>query len=102
MKGESASSVSGMPPSTFDLWSIFLINRRWAVKESIYKAVYPTLKPTWKDFTLRKCARSPKPDLVYHPRDDLLSSRLGQIHTSASHDRDYVFATVVVEQPTQV
>ncbi|KAI9510449.1 4'-phosphopantetheinyl transferase [Russula earlei] len=72
---------------------------RWAVKEAVYKAVCPTLKPTWKDFTLRQCARSPKPDLVYHPKDDLLSLRLGQIHTSASHDGDYVFATVIVERP---
>jgi len=75
---------------------------RWAVKEAMYKAVYPTIKPTWKNFTLRKYAGSPKPDLVYHPKDDLLSIvRLGRIHTSTSHDGDYVFATVVVEQPTQ-
>ncbi|KAI0303121.1 4'-phosphopantetheinyl transferase superfamily [Russula brevipes] len=75
---------------------------RWAVKEAVYKAVFPTLAPTWKDFTLRKCAGSPKPDLVYHPKDNGPSPRLGRIHTSTSHDRDYVFATVIVEQPAQV
>ena len=73
--------------------------RRWAVKEAVYKAVYPALKPTWKEFTLRKVTGYPKPDLVYHPKDNLLSFRLGQIHTSVSHDQDYVFATVVAEQP---
>jgi holo-[acyl-carrier protein] synthase len=78
------------------------ISRRWAVKEAVYKAVYPTVKPTWQDFTLRKCASSPKPDLVYHPKDDTLSPRLGRIHTSASHDEAYVFATVIVEQPPNV
>ncbi|KAF8485041.1 4'-phosphopantetheinyl transferase [Russula ochroleuca] len=80
----------------------FQSNCRWAVKEAVYKAVYPALRPTWQDFTLRKCTGSPKPDLVYHPKDNLLSLRLGRIHTSASHDRDYVFATVVVEQPASI
>ncbi|KAI0285055.1 hypothetical protein BGY98DRAFT_897121, partial [Russula aff. rugulosa BPL654] len=68
---------------------------RWAVKEAVYKAVYPALKPAWKEFTFRKVTGSPKPDLVYHPKDNLLSLRLGRIHTSVSHDQDYVFATVV-------
>jgi holo-[acyl-carrier protein] synthase len=76
--------------------------RRWAVKEAAYKAVYPALKPTWKEFRLRKVAGRPKPDLVYHPKDNLLSLKLGRIHTSVSHDQDYVFATVVVEQPAQI
>jgi holo-[acyl-carrier protein] synthase len=75
--------------------------RRWAVKEAVYKAVYPVVQPTWQEFTLRKHAGSPKPDLVYHPKDSLLSLRLGRIHTSVSHDGDYAFATVIVEQPTQ-
>jgi len=81
---------------------IHFLGVRWAVKEAVYKAVYPALKPTWQDFTLRKCTDNPKPDLVYHPKDNLLSLRLGRIHTSASHDRDYVFATVIVEQPAQI
>jgi len=80
---------------------IHFLGVRWAVKEAVYKAVYPSLKPTWQDFTLRKCAGNPKPDLVYHPGDDALSPRLGRIHTSASHDQDYVFATVIVEHPEE-
>jgi holo-[acyl-carrier protein] synthase len=74
-------------------------HRRWAVKEAVYKAVYPALKPTWQDFTLQRLAGSPKPDLVYHPKDSLLLLRLGRIHTSVSHDDGYAFATVIVEQP---
>jgi holo-[acyl-carrier protein] synthase len=76
-----------------------LNNSRWAVKEAVYKAVYPIVKPTWRDFTLQKPAGSPKPDLVYHPKDSQLSLRLGRIHTSVSHDGDYTFATVIVELP---
>jgi len=72
---------------------------RWTVKEAVYKAVYPTVNPTWHDFTLQRPAGSPKPDLMYHPRDSQLSLRLGRMHTSVSHDGDYTFATVIVELP---
>ncbi|KAF8271767.1 4'-phosphopantetheinyl transferase superfamily [Lactarius quietus] len=72
---------------------------RWAVKEAVYKAVYPIVEPTWHDFTLRRPAGSPKPNLVYHPKDSQLSLRLGPLHTSVSHDGDYTFATVIVEEP---
>jgi len=74
-------------------------NSRWAVKEAVYKALYPVVRPTWHDFTLQKLAGSPKPDLVYHPKDSPLLLRLGRIHTSVSHDGDYTFATVIVELP---
>ncbi|KAI9466737.1 4'-phosphopantetheinyl transferase [Lactarius psammicola] len=77
----------------------FLGVSRWAVKEAVYKAVYPIVKPTWHDFTLQRPAGSPKPDLVYHPKDGQLSLRLGRMHTSVSHDGDYTFATVIVELP---
>lgn len=72
---------------------------RWAVKEAVYKAVYPIVKPTWHDFTLKRPVGSPKPDLVYHPKDSQLSRRLGRMHTSVSHDGEYTFATVIVETP---
>ncbi|KAH9007104.1 4'-phosphopantetheinyl transferase [Lactarius hatsudake] len=72
---------------------------RWAVKEAVYKAVYPVVKPTWHDFTLQRPAGSPKPDLLYHPNDNQLSLRLGRMHASVSHDGDYTFATVIVELP---
>ncbi|KAH9077461.1 hypothetical protein EDB83DRAFT_2350141 [Lactarius deliciosus] len=74
-------------------------NSRWAIKEAVYKAVYPVVKPTWHDFTLQRPAGSPKPDLLYHPNDDQLSLRLGRMHASVSHDGDYTFATVIVELP---
>ncbi|KAI9429500.1 4'-phosphopantetheinyl transferase [Lactarius indigo] len=77
----------------------FLGVSRWAVKEAVYKAVYPVVKPTWHDFTLQRPAGSPKPDLLYHPEDGQLSLRLGRMHVSVSHDGDYTFATVIVELP---
>ena len=91
-----------MPHPSVDLCLVSQSTHRWAVKEAVYKAVFPDLKPTWKEFTLRKVTGRPKPDLVYHPKDNLLSLRLGRIHTSVSHDQDYVFATVVAEQPAQI
>ncbi|KAF7301333.1 4'-phosphopantetheinyl transferase [Mycena indigotica] len=61
---------------------------RWAVKEAAYKAFYPHLRPSWKDLTLRK--DGPKPKLE-------LKEWAGRIHVSVSHDGEYVFASVLVE-----
>ena len=102
MKGEFAFSVSGMPASFVDPPAAFSNNSRWAVKEAVYKAVYPIVKPTWHDFTLQRPPGSPKPDLLYHPKDSRFSLRLGRMHTSVSHDGDYTFATVIVELPTDI
>jgi phosphopantetheinyl transferase (holo-ACP synthase) len=100
MEGGFAFSVSGRLAS-FVRRSVssLLNNSRWAVKEAVYKAVYPIVKPTWHDFTLKRPVGSPKPDLVYHPKDSQLSRRLGRMHTSVSHDGEYTFATVIVETP---
>ena len=98
-KGEFAFSVSGMLASCVYPACKLSNNSRWAVKEAVYKAVYPIVKPTWHDFTLQKPAESPKPELVYHPKDSQLPLRLGRMHTSMSHDGDYTFATVIVELP---
>ena len=99
MKGEFAFSVLGMLASFVYPACKLSNNSRWAVKEAVYKAVYPIVKPTWHDFTLRRPAGNPKPDLAYHPKDSQLSLRLGRMHTSVSHDGDYTFATVIVELP---
>jgi hypothetical protein len=98
-RGDFAFSASGMPASFVDPRAAFPNNCRWAIKEAVYKAVYPVVKPTWHDFTLQRPAGSPKPDLVYHPKDSQLSLRLGRMHTSVSHDGEYTFATVIVELP---
>ncbi|KAI0269265.1 4'-phosphopantetheinyl transferase superfamily [Gloeopeniophorella convolvens] len=75
---------------------------RWTVKEAVYKAVYPTLKPTWQDFTFKKPLGSNKPNLLYQPRDETFSLLLGRIHASVSHDGEYAFATVIVEEPFEI
>lgn len=74
-------------------------NLSWSVKEAAYKAVYPLARPTWKDFTFHSLSADGlrKPMLEYHTRD--LAARLWKIHTSVSHDGEYVFATVLVEAP---
>ena len=87
-----------LPPSSTRVQP-FSNKCRWAIKEAVYKAVYPVVKPTWHDFTLQRPIGSPKPDLVYHPKDSQLLLRLGRMHTSVSHDGEYTFATVIVELP---
>ncbi|KAJ7095321.1 4'-phosphopantetheinyl transferase superfamily [Mycena belliarum] len=67
---------------------------RWAVKEAAYKALYPHLRPTWKDLTYRGLDNGHKPVLLYYPKDN---GNLGEIHVSVSHDGDYVFASVLVQ-----
>ncbi|RPD61868.1 4'-phosphopantetheinyl transferase [Lentinus tigrinus ALCF2SS1-7] len=71
---------------------------RWSIKEAAYKAVYPTLCPTWKDFTFHSLSTdgTRKPLLEYHSQGEQL---LGRIHASVSHDGDYVYTTVLVETP---
>ncbi len=72
---------------------------RWSVKEAAYKAVYPLARPTWKDFTFHSLSADglQKPTLEHHTKDP--GARLWKIHTSVSHDGEYVFATVLVEVP---
>jgi len=68
---------------------------RWALKEATYKAVYPTLRPTWKDVSyhpLGALEAGSKPSMSYESQPGLT------LHCSVSHDGDYVFATVLVEK----
>lgn len=71
----------------------------WAVKEAVYKAVYPTIKPTWKEFSYRGLQDGLKPSLQYHPYVLQEVKKLGNIHVSVSHDGEYIFASVLVEDP---
>ncbi|KAM0791492.1 hypothetical protein ACM66B_005945 [Microbotryomycetes sp. NB124-2] len=71
------------------------LGTRWAAKEAGYKAVYPQLRPTWKQFQLTKLDRKPKLSLVgCSARTDPEFVRL---HLSLSHDNDLVIAYVVAE-----
>lgn len=75
---------------------------RWAVKEAAYKAMYPTVKPTWKDFSFRGLGQEfygSKPSLLYHSSHPVTS--IGEIHSSISHDGEYVFASVLVCRRTE-
>ena len=70
---------------------IYILDR-WSVKEAAYKAMFPALRPTWKELTYRNDGKNPKPQLLYQSTDV-------KIHASVSHDGDYVFTSVMVETP---
>ncbi|KAG2013730.1 hypothetical protein CC2G_010608 [Coprinopsis cinerea AmutBmut pab1-1] len=70
---------------------------RWSVKEAAYKALYPTVRPTWKELTYTSLNSGIKPSLSYQPLDGLSGSLVGPIHVSVSHDGEYVLSQVLVE-----
>lgn len=82
---------------------------RWAAKEALYKAAYPTYKLTWKQISLSKDAGKPilrvtppppsKADIEDPQTRNLppLGEVHDRIHVSLSHDADLVVAYVVVE-----
>ncbi|KAB5593638.1 Holo-[acyl-carrier-protein] synthase [Ceratobasidium theobromae] len=65
---------------------------RWAIKESAYKALYPTYRLHWKDLTFL-AKNNNKPILQPSPN----TCKGVTLHASVSHDGEYVFATVVAE-----
>ncbi|CEL57456.1 Holo-[acyl-carrier-protein] synthase OS=Bacillus amyloliquefaciens (strain FZB42) GN=acpS PE=3 SV=1 [Rhizoctonia solani AG-1 IB] len=66
---------------------------RWAIKESAYKALYPTYQPTWKDLAfLTHQPENKKPILTFSKNKEI------KLHASVSHDGEYVFATVFAER----
>ncbi|GJE84600.1 4'-phosphopantetheinyl transferase [Phanerochaete sordida] len=70
---------------------------RWSVKEAAYKALFPVDRPTWKEFSVSRLQGN-KPTLLYKPTRHSAASQ-AIFHCSVSHDGDYVFSTVLVEQP---
>jgi len=69
------------------------------VKEAAYKALYPDIKPTWKELTyLGLSSNGKKPTLSYSSSSQDSSRKFGSIHVSVSHDGDYTMAYVVVER----
>ncbi|KLO16336.1 4'-phosphopantetheinyl transferase [Schizopora paradoxa] len=73
---------------------------RFSVKEAAYKAIYPHAKPTWKDFTYRSVdteRAASKPQLFYHPSSGGSKGTEWRFHVSVSHDGEYVFSNVLVE-----
>jgi holo-[acyl-carrier protein] synthase len=70
----------------------------WAVKEAAYKALYPAVKPTWKELCYRSLNEArEKPSLVYQSRISQPDSDIIKLHASVSHDGDYTTAFVVTE-----
>lgn len=72
----------------------------WGIKEAAYKAMYPIVRPTWKELTYHGLGEGPngtKPALVYRPTAAAEISKIGRTHISVSHDGEYVFASVTIE-----
>jgi holo-[acyl-carrier protein] synthase len=69
----------------------------------MYKALYPNMRPTWKELTYRGLCRKDdlKPVIVYHPIMAIEATKVGPMHISISHDGDYVVAFVTIEAPPQ-
>jgi holo-[acyl-carrier protein] synthase len=88
-------------PSNFTRFSTHFIIYRWGVKEAAYKAMFPVVRPTWKDLTYHGAKVADdgqwlKPSLTYRPPASSIPV-IGRIHVSVSHDGDYVYASVLVE-----
>ena len=68
------------------------------MKEAAYKAMFPYVHPTWKELTYRRfdIERHRKPELEYRPLKTT-QDEIGRIHCSVSHDGEYVFTSVLVE-----
>lgn len=65
------------------------------MKEAAYKALYPTMKPTWGDLTfypLHALHTGSKPKLILRKA---YAGEFGELHSSVSHDGDYVLASVI-------
>ncbi|GLB33739.1 putative 4'-phosphopantetheinyl transferase [Lyophyllum shimeji] len=92
------SEWESLPLSDFSRQVRFLAVR-WGIKEAAYKAMYPTVRPTWKELAYRGLNEGVKPALAYHPTAVANKSRIGPIHVSVSHDGEYVFASVTIETP---
>ncbi|GAA6006907.1 hypothetical protein JCM10207_009134 [Rhodosporidiobolus poonsookiae] len=74
---------------------------RWTAKEAAYKALYPALRPVWKDLEIRKVDK--KPFLDFSPEGRRLVSEADapssiKMHLSVSHDADMMVAYVVAEK----
>lgn len=101
----NANEIKQISNSSFDL-QIRHVAVRWAIKEATYKAVYPYLKPTWKQITVETIGTG-KPVAFFHT--DLLSQSTlptttatstkpaVHLHVSATHDMGLVFATAIAE-----
>jgi holo-[acyl-carrier protein] synthase len=66
---------------------------RWAAKEAVFKACYPSLKLTWKQVETWKAGPKPMMRLLL----DIPKEQSPQLHLSISHDGEYIVGYVVAE-----
>ncbi|GAA5850451.1 hypothetical protein JCM8547_001879 [Rhodosporidiobolus lusitaniae] len=74
---------------------------RWAAKEAAYKALHPSLRPTWKQLEVRKFDKKPFiafSSLESFDHADELEPHTVKMHLSVSHDADLLVAYVVAER----
>ncbi|KAI5892935.1 4'-phosphopantetheinyl transferase [Schizophyllum commune H4-8] len=69
---------------------------RWAVKEAAYKALSAAYRPVWHELTYAH-GLDGRPMLQYQPKEGP-TPRLKALHTSVSHDGEYVIANVLAEE----
>ncbi|KAF8913840.1 4'-phosphopantetheinyl transferase [Gymnopilus junonius] len=75
---------------------------RWSVKEAAFKAMYPVVRPSWKEVTYYGISNGgQKPYITYQPGVPVNAERIGKMHVSVSHDGDYVYSSVIVEEPVE-
>ncbi|KAJ9068140.1 hypothetical protein DSO57_1031673 [Entomophthora muscae] len=82
---------------------INFLAKRWAVKEALYKALFPKYKLTWKEVEL--LSLNGKPEIAYHKITPLrktthecLDFSQLRTHVSISHDSGLIIAFAVVEK----
>ncbi|KXN70728.1 4'-phosphopantetheinyl transferase [Conidiobolus coronatus NRRL 28638] len=68
---------------------------RWSCKESLYKALYPLYKPTWKEVSILKNQEKP---FIRWQTDRFEVEKGLEYHLSVSHDGDFVVSYVIVEK----
>ena len=68
------------------------------MKEAAYKALYPTIRPAWKELTYESLSEAgQKPRLEYHPASIPSVRPNVRMHVSVSHDGGYIFSSVLAE-----
>ncbi|KAI0921488.1 hypothetical protein AcW1_004553 [Taiwanofungus camphoratus] len=100
LSNDELAAWDSIPPRD-DLRRTRFLAVRWSVKEAAYKALYPLARPTWKELTfhgLQHGANGRKPTLEFRPTSPGLA--VGTVHVSVSHDGEYVFANVLIEEPS--
>ena len=77
-----------------------MVCSRWTAKEAAFKALFPTVKISWKDIQVSK-EGGLKPMMALLPRNDAANYEAPRnqfkLHLSVSHDGNYVASVVLAE-----